>query len=66
MSDLRCWQCGARPDEVFEVTSLADPEPQYLPGRWPDGDHEHAVHPPTPGELEAAGSAALARIVALA
>jgi hypothetical protein len=60
---MRCWQCGAEPLEVFDVTTLGDAEPRYMPGRWPPGDHEHAVTPPTPAEIAAAGDAALARIV---
>lgn len=66
MPDLRCWRCGVEPTDTVEVTNLSDPEPKYLPARWPDGDHEHEVNPPTPQQLVDAGSAALARVVALA
>jgi hypothetical protein len=63
---VRCWQCGIEPYGVHEVTTLSDREPQYLPGRWPPGDHEHAVQPPSPSELLDRGDRAVARIMAIA
>lgn len=59
---MRCWLCGAEPRQIFEVTGLGDRMPRFLPGMWPPGDHEHAVEPPTPGQLEQAGHEALMRI----
>lgn len=64
--ELRCWQCGVEPEEVFEVTTLAEARPRYVPGRWPVGDHPHAFEPPSPGELARAGDAAAGRILAIA
>ena len=58
---MRCWQCGVEP-ELVEVTTLTDAQPRYVPGRWPPGDHVHAVTPPTPGQLEQAGHDTLSRI----
>ncbi len=65
MSDItRCWWCGAEAD-MYEVTRFCDPEPVYVPGDWDrpslDG-HEHAITPPTPGQLAAQGDAAIARL----
>lgn len=60
---IRCWQCGAEPYDVFEITRLGDPEPRYIPGRWPAGDHEHAVDPPTADELIERGQRAVDRII---
>ncbi len=59
----RCWYCGAEPDMV-DVTTYEDPEPRLTPGGWdtPAGDHQHAIQPPTPSELAAAGDAAIGRI----
>lgn len=65
-SEVRCWLCGVEPLEVFETTTWGDAQPTYIAGRWPAGDHEHAVDPPTPGQLEQAGHAALMRIRAAA
>lgn len=59
---MKCWQCGVEPLETHEVTTLTDAQPRHIPGRWPPGDHEHAVDPPTPGQLEQAGHEALMRI----
>lgn len=59
---MRCWQCGVEPMEVYETTTFFDPKPTYAPGRWPKGDHEHAEHPPSPGQLEQAGHEALSRL----
>lgn len=64
MTEYRCWQCGAEPLGLVDVTTFGVAEPRYLPNGWPPGDHEHAVTPPTPGELARAGDAALARILA--
>jgi hypothetical protein len=61
---MKCWQCGVEPDDVHEITTLGDAEPQYIAGRWPSGDHEHAEVPPTPAALAAGGDAALARVLA--
>jgi hypothetical protein len=60
---ITCWQCGVEPLESIEVTRMGEREPSYVPGRWPPGDHEHAVNPPTPSELLAAGDRAVARIL---
>lgn len=62
---IRCWQCGAEP-ALVETTCLGDTQPSYVPGRWPPGDHEHEVAPPSPGELLARGDRAAARILAIA
>ena len=59
---MRCWLCGVEPDGIVETTRLGDAQPTYMPGRWPPGDHEHAVQAPTPGQLEQAGHEALMRI----
>ena len=63
MTGLRCWQCGAEPLEVLEVSRLGRAQPEYLPGRWPPGDHTHAVDKPTPEQLVAEGHAILRRIL---
>ena len=64
-SELRCWQCGIEPDEVVEVTTFQDlPERRYLPASWPEGDHQHEVTAPTPGELIWRGSVIADRVVA--
>lgn len=49
---------------MVEVSTLTDPAPRYLPGRWPwtAGDHDHALEAPTPGQLEQAGHETLMRI----
>jgi hypothetical protein len=60
---IRCWQCGAEPTGLAEVTAYGDLEPRYIPTGWPPGDHPHAVDPPTPAELQAGGYAALAQIL---
>jgi hypothetical protein len=59
---MKCWMCGEEPLGTFEITMLSEAQPRYIPGRWPPGDHEHAVDPPTPGQLEQAGHEALMRI----
>jgi hypothetical protein len=64
VTEIRCWQCGAEPTGLVEVTTLCEAEPRYMPSGWPEGDHEHAANPPTPAELQAGGDAALARILA--
>jgi hypothetical protein len=51
------------PVTICDVTSLGDADPQCMPGRWPDGDHEHAVSPPMPEELEQDAQKAHDRIV---
>lgn len=63
MTSMRCWLCGAEP-ELVEVTRAESAEPECVPGRWPAPgvDHQHAVTPPTPGQLEQAGHEALMRI----
>jgi hypothetical protein len=59
---VRCWWCGVEPEEVYEITTLAEAEPRYLP-HWPGGgDHEHAERRPTPAQMEQAGHETLARI----
>ena len=60
---MRCWLCGVEPLETIDVTALGEAQPRYLPGRWPPGDHEHAVEAPTPGQLEQAGHESLSRIL---
>jgi hypothetical protein len=65
---VRCWQCGVEPLSIVDTTTLGSPFATYTPGRWPpsiDG-HEHAETPPTPGQLEQAGHAALMKIRNLA
>lgn len=62
---MRCWQCGVEPLDVHEIATLSDPQPTYIAGRWPDGDHQHAVAPPTPSELADQGDHAVARILAI-
>lgn len=64
--DLRCWQCGTEPTGMVEVTAFGAAGPSYLPAGWPDGDHEHAARPPTPGELAQHGDRVAARILAIA
>lgn len=61
---MRCWWCGAEPLEMVDVSTLVDAEPRLIPGRWPPTTdrHQHAIDPPTPGELEDAGHRALSRI----
>jgi Family of unknown function (DUF6221) len=61
-AESRCWACGVEPTALYEVTTLSDPAPRYLPGWPPATDHQHAVRPPTPGELEQAGHETLSRI----
>lgn len=63
MTELTCWQCGVEPLYVVEVTTYGDPEPVYMIGRWPPGDHAHAVSPPTPQELVDEGYRTLLRIM---
>jgi hypothetical protein len=63
VSDLRCWQCGVEPIGLADVRTYGDPGPVLIPTGWPAGDHEHAVTPPTPIELQAGGDRALARIM---
>lgn len=59
---MRCWWCGVEPEALHDITSIGDPEPQYLP-TWPrGGDHEHAEQQPTPGQMEQAGHETLMRI----
>lgn len=61
MTDLGCWQCGVEPVDTYDVRTMAGVE-RVIP-RWPDsGDHPHALTPPTPDDLVAAGYAALNRI----
>lgn len=60
---MRCWQCGVEPTGLVEVTTLGDQEPRYLPTGWPDSDHDHAEHPPSPTELQDSGDAALGRVL---
>lgn len=61
---IRCWQCGAAPTSLAEVTTIGDPEPVYLPAGWPPGDHEHAEQPPTPEQITDAAHDAGRRILA--
>ena len=63
MSVARCWWCGVEPDDSYDVSTLGDgPGSRYI-YNWPDGDHEHAVDPPTPGELLEAGAETFDRIM---
>ena len=59
---IRCWQCGVEP-EMVDVRTPLDPGPVLIPGRWPDGDHQHAERPPSPTELVAEGHRILHRIL---
>ncbi|MFV2094840.1 DUF6221 family protein [Micromonospora sp. LOL_014] len=66
---LKCWMCGVEPTGLAEVTSFGD----LAGGRrvvvstgWPDGDHDHEVIPPSPGELAERGDRAARRILAIA
>jgi len=61
---VRCWWCGIEP-ELVEISTLNSAEPRYMPGCWPTPavDHQHAVDPPTPGQLEQAGHDALMQII---
>lgn len=63
---VRCWQCGVEPLDVHDTATFGNPEPRYVPGRWPPGDHQHDVRPPTPGELAERGERVAARILAIA
>lgn len=49
---------------MVDVSTALDTQPRYMPGQWPAAEdgHQHAVWPPTPGELEQAGHEALSRI----
>lgn len=62
MTEVCCWWCGVQPDRLVDVTGLGDPAPSYMP-IWPGGDHEHAVDPPTPGQLVDDGHRILRRIL---
>lgn len=62
-SPLRCWQCGTEPTGVADARTFGEPEPVLIPTGWPDGDHEHAVNPPTPTELVDAGDRIRARML---
>jgi hypothetical protein len=57
MPELRCWQCGIEPDDVFVIRRLCG-SVDYIPD-WPSGDHKHAVRAPTPDELVTDGRVAL-------
>lgn len=61
VTDLRCWQCHVEPTDVAEVRTLAGVV-QVIP-LWPAGDHDHALTPPTPGDLLAAGARAADRVM---
>lgn len=63
--DLRCWRCGVEPDDYAEITTYGDTDRQFIPTRWPTGDHEHSSVPPSPSQLAADGDRAMARIGAL-
>lgn len=60
---MKCWQCGVEPEAVYETTEFGDLFPTYIAGRWPAGDHEHAVKAPSPADLESRGHEALRRIL---
>ncbi|WP_328344834.1 hypothetical protein [Micromonospora sp. NBC_00421] len=64
MTDLRCWQCGVKPTETAELCTPEAAEPiAVLATEWPPGDHPHAVTPPTPDQLTAAGHTTYRRIM---
>lgn len=63
---MRCWQCGAEPEETFDISTFGGFEPRVL-ARWATrGDHYCDERPPTPAQLEHAGHRALMRIRELA
>jgi hypothetical protein len=64
MDEMRCWQCGAEPLEVHEITTLDNAQLRYLPGLYPPAEdgHQHATKPPSPAELKQAGHRTLMRI----
>ncbi|MEV2239503.1 hypothetical protein [Micromonospora sp. NPDC049891] len=62
MTDVRCWWCGVEPDTVIEDWRLNQPHPDLI-YNWPAGDHQHAVTPPSPQQLEADGHDTLRRIM---
>jgi hypothetical protein len=64
MEDVRCWWCGVKPIVVFEEQRLCQAEPSYR-YNWPNSDHDHAVKPPTPGQLLAEGGRAYDRLIAV-
>ena len=59
-----CWVCGAVP-ELYDARTFGSAGPEYIAGTWPvpASDHLHVNNPPTPEQLEAAGHAALRRIL---
>lgn len=59
---MRCWWCGAEA-ETYEIRDMQTAQPVRIVASWPDGDHVHTERPPSPAELEAAGHAALMRIM---
>lgn len=64
MSEIRCWQCGAEPLELIDVSALGNSEPQYPPGQWSSAtDHQHSHIEPTPGQLLADGARAFDRVI---
>lgn len=58
---MRCWLCGVEPDDVHTLSSFDGPVRQILV--WPAGDHAHALHPPSPPQLEQADHEALMQIM---
>ena len=62
MTELHCWQCGVEPDETVEVQTFSGAT-RTMATSWPDGDHQHSLTPPTPGELLAAGAHAYDRVI---
>lgn len=65
MSDyLTCWWCGESPLAVHEVVSMESVNPIAIVQWCSPADHEHALTPPTPEQMEQAGHDALMRIMA--
>jgi hypothetical protein len=64
---MNCWQCGVAPNTLVDTSALSSGfETRMMPGRWPPGDHEHAIQPPAAAELLQSGHATLERIYAIA
>lgn len=45
--EIHCYLCGVGPMETTELRAGFDTVVRVTPTAWPDGDHEHAVAPPT-------------------
>lgn len=62
---MRCWLCGAIPDDVEIIRVYGEPEPQLLVLGWDDraADHSHALYPEAGKVVVAAGPSALRRVL---